>query len=79
MVRVGTANSYNGVTTAIMNKLVDQVTAQNQVTTGNIAGDLAGYGGKAQTLAANNTARAKTESAISVLEDVGRQLDWSRP
>ena len=75
MVRVGTANSYNGVTTAIMNKLVDQVTAQNQVTTGKIAGDLAGYGGKAQTLAANNTARAKTESAISVLEDVGRQLD----
>lgn len=75
MVRIGTANTYNGVTTAIMNKLVDQVTAQNQVTTGKIARDLAGYGGKAQTLAANNTARAKTESSISVLEDVGRQLD----
>ena len=75
MVRVGTANTYNGVTTAIMNKLVDQVTAQNQVTSGKIARDLAGYGGKAQTLAANYTARSKTESSISVLEDVGRQLD----
>ncbi len=75
MVRIGTANSFNGVTTAIMSKLVDQVAAQNQVTTGKIAADLAGYGGKAQTLAANNTFRAKTESSISVLEDLGRQLD----
>ena len=75
MVRVGTANTYNGVTTAIMNKLVDQVTAQNQVTSGKIAGDLAGFGAKAHTLVANNTARARTESSISVLDDVARRLD----
>jgi len=75
MVRIGTARSFDTVTTAIMGKLFDQVTAQNQVSSGKIAQDLSGYGVKAQSLAATNSARAKTESSISVLEDVGRQLD----
>ncbi len=75
MVRIGTARSFDNATTAIMAKQFDQVTAQNQVSSGKIAQDLSGYGVKAQSLAATNSARAKTDSSISVLEDVGRQLD----
>lgn len=75
MVRIGTANSYSGVTTTIMNKLVDQVKAQNQVTTGKLAGDLSGFNGRAQTLVATQSARAKTDSFIASLEDTRRQLE----
>ena len=75
MVRIGTAHSFDTVTMAILAKQSDQVTAQNQVASGKIAPDLSGYGVKAQSLAATNSARIKTDSRITVLEDIGRQLD----
>jgi flagellar hook-associated protein 3 FlgL len=75
MIRVATTNNFNSVTSSIMQKMVDQVTAQNQVLTGKLASDLSGYSGKAETLAATTTMRAQSVSAISVMEDLSRKLD----
>lgn len=72
MDRISSASSYQSVILNLNNAQLAQATAQQQVTTGKLASDLAGYAGQADALTASRSLQARTATYIangSVLAD----------
>ncbi len=75
MERVTTLTSYNSVLTNLMNGEVRQSQEEQQVSSGKIANDLAGFGSNAEALVASQSLKSRVDNYVQTATALTSQLD----
>lgn len=78
MDRIATSTAYQSVLTNLLASENREMTAQQQVSTGNIADNLSGFGNQTQALIATQSVKSRVDGLVSQLNQTGVQLTFQQ-
>lgn len=78
MDRIATSTAYQSILTNLLANESNEVSAQQQVSSGMIADNLSGYGNQAQTLIATQSVKTRVDGLVNQLQQTGVQLTFQQ-
>jgi flagellar hook-associated protein 3 FlgL len=78
MDRIATSTAYQSVLNNLLSTENREITAQQQVSTGNIADNLSGFGNQTQALIATQSVKSRVDGLVSQLNQTGVQLTFQQ-
>ncbi len=78
MDRIATSTAYQSVLTNLLANENNEVSAQQQVSSGMVADNLSGYGNQAQTLIATQSVKTRVDGLVNQLNQTGVQLTFQQ-